>query len=866
MIKTNGIKINSGDAAKKFVVNFIILLIVMFSLAISAIMWLANEQNTHQIKHSQTDAQHAINSDIEKLTTALKDYAFWDDAYRYAGHKDVDVDWAFNRDNIGPSMYINYSLEGVFILSSDLKTRYSIVNGVISNIQADKFITGDIKKLYKQARDKGENEQAVHGFYLIHGQPAIVYAALIKPSKLPKGEKIDNLPILLFADILDPVKLAKIGSDFELSNLHTDILINKNASPPSIILQSDLGTKFRLLWTTSTPGNDLLKVVLPLFLITAAIFSLFVFLLLRRAVLVAKLIDESQAALAISEERFKSVAEAASDWIWETDSDGIILYLSERFTGVVHFPTEYWIGKKFTHLISYSIVDFKEKVNENSHKASERKILSGEYTDGLSRKRYCNISVRPIFSHNRIIGYRGTVSDETAEIEAKAHIEHMSQHDSLTGLANRHYLHNYMIEKLEGKASNSPPIYVLSLDLDHFKPVNDTLGHSAGDSVLCEVALRLKNCVRDNDLVVRLGGDEFLIVTQNQLKDQDVTTLCSRICAAVNHPFVIGEHEISLGVSIGIVSATHNQQTVEELIRFADIALYEAKSAGRNNWQFYVEEMNERVQQKRQMETDLRTAIRQEEFFLEFQPRFKINENTLCGAEALVRWNHPVKGQFSPEHFIPIAEQTGLIVQLSDWVLDKACRTALTWPETLFVSVNLSPVEFERGDIIARINTVLHNTGLAPQRLELEITESVLLDDAAKVLTIMSSLKKIGVRLSMDDFGTGYSSLSYLRKFPFDGIKIDRSFIADLLGCDASQAIIESIVGLGRALSMTVTAEGVETAYQFDELLSVKCDQAQGYFLGKPMTERLFWQNCISEKPQLLPPKPISMHGGLHPL
>lgn len=363
MIKTNGIKINSGDAAKKFVVNFIILLIVMFSLAISAIMWLANEQNTHQIKHSQTDAQHAINSDIEKLTTALKDYAFWDDAYRYAGHKDVDVDWAFNRDNIGPSMYINYSLEGVFILSSDLKTRYSIVNGVISNIQADKFITGDIKKLYKEARDKGENEQAVHGFYLIHGQPAIVYAALIKPSKLPKGETIDNLPILLFADILDPVKLAKIGSDFELSNLHTDILINKNASPPSVILQSDLGTKFRLLWTTSTPGNDLLKVVLPLFLITAAIFSLFVFLLLRRAVLVAKLIDESQAALAISEERFKSVAEAASDWIWETDSDGIILYLSERFTGVVHFPTEYWIGKKFTHLISYSIVDFKEKVN-----------------------------------------------------------------------------------------------------------------------------------------------------------------------------------------------------------------------------------------------------------------------------------------------------------------------------------------------------------------------------------------------------------------------------------------------------------------------------------------------------------------------
>jgi diguanylate cyclase (GGDEF)-like protein/PAS domain S-box-containing protein len=848
MPETKDKKINTSQIAKKFVLNFTLLAIAMFSLAVIALLWFAHQQNVHQVNHSQKDAQHAINSDIEKLSTALKDYAFWDDAYQYAGRSPVDLDWAFNRDNIGPSLYANYSLEGVFILGDNMQTRYAIVNGAISHVKADEFISGDIKKLYAEALNQGKNDKTAHGFFLVKGAPAIVYAALIKPNKLPTGETLEKLSILIFVDVLDPAKLHKIGQDFELQDLHADVLDNQQIPPPFIILTSDLGKPFYLLWTTSKPGDDLLKVVLPLFLITATIFGLFIFLLLRRAVSVASVLDESQAALASSEERFRAVAEAASDWIWETDRDGIILYLSERFKTVVQVPTEFWIGKKFTDLIRYSAADFKDKMLEDTHNGSDRKTLSGEYIDGLGRSRYCNISVRPVFLKNKIRGYRGTVSDITAEIEAKARIEHMSQHDSLTGLANRNYLHSYLIEKLNGNTSCSPPMYVLSLDLDRFKPVNDTLGHSAGDAVLCEVASRLNKCIRENDLVARLGGDEFLIVTQNLLEQQDIANFCSRICAAVNNIFVIGEHEISLGVSIGVVFVSDNATTVEELIRLADIALYEAKSAGRNNWQVYAEEMNERVQQKRKLETDLRAAIRYQEFFLEFQPRFQIDDNTLCGAEALVRWNHPVNGRLEPDSFIPIAEQTGLIVPLSDWVLDKACKTALTWPETMFVSINLSPSEFERGDIVSRIGAALTNSGLAPHRLELEITESVLLDDAAKVLDIMSSLKKIGVRLSMDDFGTGYSSLSYLRTFPFDGIKIDKSFIADLVEYDTSHAIIESIVGLGRALSMTVTAEGVENVNQLNQLHKVKCDQAQGYFLGRPMSERQFFDSCITDR------------------
>ncbi|MDR3434418.1 MAG: EAL domain-containing protein [Rouxiella aceris] len=849
MTETELAKVNRSQIAKKFVLNFVLLAAGMLSLAVIALIWFAHQQNVHQVSHSQTDAQHAINSDIEKLSTALKDYAFWDDAYQYAGGSTVDTDWAFSRDNIGPSLYNNYSLEGVFVLGADMQTRYALVKGAISHVKADDFITGDIKKLYEEARDKAKDEKTVHACFLVNGAPAIVYAALIKPTKLPKDETIKKQSILIFVDVLDPAKLHKIGQDFELTDLHTAVMDNQPATPPFIVVKSELGTQFRLQWSTSKPGDDLLKIVLPLFLITATIFGLFIYLLLRRAVAVASVLDKSQLALASSEERFRAVAEAASDWIWETDSDGVIIYLSERFKTVVQVPTEFWIGKKFTDLIRYNIADFKEKILEDTHKASDRKTLSGEYIDGQGRSRYCNISVRPIFIKSIIGGYRGTVSDITAEIEAKARIEHMSQHDSLTGLANRNYLHSYLLEKLHRNISSSPPMYVLSLDLDRFKPVNDTLGHSAGDAVLCEVASRLNKCIRENDLVARLGGDEFLIVTQNLLEQQDIANFCSRICAAVNNIFVIGEHEISLGVSIGVVFVSDNATTVEELIRLADIALYEAKSAGRNNWQVYAEEMNERVQQKRKLETDLRAAIRYEEFFLEFQPRFQIDENTLCGAEALIRWNHPVSGRLEPDSFIPIAEQTGLIIPLSDWVLDKACKTALTWPETMFVSINLSPSEFERSDIVSRIKAVLTHTGLAPHRLELEITESVLLEDAAKVLDIMSSLKKLGVRLSMDDFGTGYSSLSYLRTFPFDGIKIDRSFIADLIEYDASQAIIESIVGLGRALSMTVTAEGVETISQLNQLHKVKCDQAQGYFLGRPMSEKQFFDSCIIDRP-----------------
>jgi EAL domain-containing protein (putative c-di-GMP-specific phosphodiesterase class I) len=286
--------------------------------------------------------------------------------------------------------------------------------------------------------------------------------------------------------------------------------------------------------------------------------------------------------------------------------------------------------------------------------------------------------------------------------------------------------------------------------------------------------------------------------------------------------------------------APNDATEAAELLRYADMALYEAKAAGRNTWRFYAGDMNERIIERRRLESDLRYAIKHGELRLHFQPRFRVADGQMVGAEALVRWQHPVRGLISPDTFIPMAEETGLILPLSNWVLNAACEFAAQWPPALFVSVNLSSTEFQRGNLVERVQHTLTERGFDPARLELEITESVMLDDAAGALDIMRALKRLGVRLSMDDFGTGYSSLSYLRTFPFDGLKIDRSFISRLSESEDDQSIIHAIVGLGRALSLTVTAEGIETQGQLDLLKSVSCDEGQGYFLSRPLDEAAF--------------------------
>jgi diguanylate cyclase (GGDEF)-like protein len=374
------------------------------------------------------------------------------------------------------------------------------------------------------------------------------------------------------------------------------------------------------------------------------------------------------------------------------------------------------------------------------------------------------------------------------------------------------------------------------LDLDRFKNVNDSLGHAAGDALLREVANRLRSALRSTDVLARLGGDEFAII-QAGSDDQSTSSvdLATRICKRIAEPFLLLGREIEVGASIGIAMVPEHGNDRERLLKKADLALYRSKSAGRNCFTLYDEAMSAELEARNTLESDLRDAIARCHFEVHYQPFFDVETGDRRGLEALVRWRHPTRGLVPPDQFIPLAEETGLIVPLGEWVLRRACDDATSWPAGIKVAVNLSSVQFKQADLFDVIQSALKNSGLPPERLEIELTESVLLERAVENHAFMQKLRGIGVSLSLDDFGTGYSSLSCLTAFPFDKIKIDKSFIRNLTKRDKSSAIISSIVTLARGLDMSVTAEGVETSEQFEQLRALGVNFAQGYLLGRPV-------------------------------
>ena len=570
--------------------------------------------------------------------------------------------------------------------------------------------------------------------------------------------------------------------------------------------------------------------------LAALLVCLMTWAILRRTTAGARVLDasfatlkSSQDALATSEARFRDVVEASSDWVWEIDRGGRFTYLSDRFDAVTGLSGSSWIGESINALLSTELGTLTQWLSIPNRRP-DISILC-YFADSQGRQRITRLSARDMAGK----GFRGTATDVTEEVEARRRIEFLSQHDALTGLPNRTRLQEFLDGKLKAVPTAEQPLVMLSLDLDRFKPVNDLLGHAAGDFVLNEVSSRLADCIRNGDLVARVGGDEFVLILTDVSSQDEVEALCQRLIESIEGTVVVGDQEVFVSASIGIAMAPNDACEAAELLRYADIALYEAKAAGRNTWRFYAGEMNARIIERRRLENDLRFAIRHGELKLHFQPRYRIADGQMVGAEALVRGQHPERGLVPPDVFIPIAEESGLILSLSNWVLDTACHCAVLWPEHLFVSVNLSSTEFKRGNLVERIQKALKDSGIDPGRVELEITESVMLEDASGALEVMRTLKRLGVRISMDDFGTGYSSLSYLRAFPFDGLKIDRSFLNRLDESEDDKAIIRAIVGLGRALSLTVTAEGIETAEHLKLLKAVSCDEGQGYYLSRPL-------------------------------
>jgi diguanylate cyclase (GGDEF)-like protein len=436
----------------------------------------------------------------------------------------------------------------------------------------------------------------------------------------------------------------------------------------------------------------------------------------------------------------------------------------------------------------------------------------------------------------RLVDANQQLKEEIAnreELQAKS--QYLAHHDSLTGLGNRLLFKEQIDEALGDVSLASHPLAVLFVDLDGFKAVNDTLGHSVGDLLLKSIAAKIRDLLPPTDRIARLGGDEFAILQMSSPQPSSSISLAEQIIDVANHPHSIEGHDVTVGASVGIAIAHPGETSTESLLKSADLAMYGAKSDGRGVYRIFDPQMDAIVQTRRAMERDMRTALAQGGFSLVFQPLVNLQTKQVTTFEALMRWKRPGCGTVPPSEFIPVAEEMGLIVQLGEWALREACMEAADWPDGIRVSVNLSPLQFAKGNLVATVMNALASSGLPATRLELEITESVLLEKTERNIATLNQLRELGIRISMDDFGTGYSSIGYLRSFPFDKIKIDQAFVRDLLVDEGSMAIVRAIANLGVSFGITTTAEGVETEEQMRCLNLEGCVEVQGYFYSKPV-------------------------------
>ncbi|QFU14843.1 putative bifunctional diguanylate cyclase/phosphodiesterase [Microvirga thermotolerans] len=538
-------------------------------------------------------------------------------------------------------------------------------------------------------------------------------------------------------------------------------------------------------------------------------------------------------------ERFNAALNNMSHGLCMVDATGHIIVFNERFAQLFDLESSVRPGTTLNELIAYAEARGREGAAALRQICAEQQELIRErrqatFIQGQPGGRTIAVSHQPMSDG----GWVATYEDITERRQAESQIAYMAHHDALTDLANRVLFREQMERALAQSGRSETQVAVLCLDLDRFKDVNDSLGHETGDALLKVVAHRLRSCVREEDVVARLGGDEFAVLQTSVHEPHDCAVLAMRIVEALGAPYDIDGQEIVIGTSVGIALAAEGNPTPDQLLKHADLALYRAKSVGRGTFRFFEPEMDAQLQARRMLEVDLRKALANGEFELFYQPQVDIRRKAITGYEALLRWRHPERGIVSPAEFIPVAEDIGLISPLGEWVVHEACREASGWPAPLKVAVNLSPVQFRNRNLVQCVKQALEESGLCPSRLELEITESVLLQDNDTTLATLHQLRKLGLRIAMDDFGTGYSSLSYLRSFPFDKIKIDQSFVQGLSSRADCLAIVQSIAGLGASLGMSTVAEGVETEDQLVQLRAAGCTEAQGYYFGRPRPAR----------------------------
>jgi len=523
------------------------------------------------------------------------------------------------------------------------------------------------------------------------------------------------------------------------------------------------------------------------------------------------------------------------------DAERRLVVCNERYARLYQLPPELLrTGTSHTNII-------RHRIAKGILKGDSSECAAEQFISKLAALPFDAVSSRiDEFADGRLIcvtrqpmaggGWVATHLDVTEQRRSEAKITHMAQHDALTDLPNRVLLRERMENAIAVTRNGGLDLAVLMLDLDRFKEVNDTLGHPAGDALLRAVSARLRECVTETALIARLGGDEFAVIDYVTNPAVEAAALAENIRKALCEPFDLGDHRVTVGTSIGIAIAPRDGNDSDVILKSADLALYSAKSGGRGAYRFFEPEFDELMHARRNLERDMRDALVGRQFELHYQPCVSAATGETCGFEALLRWHHPQRGLVLPGEFIPLAEETGLIVPLGEWVLRTACAEAATWPTSVRIAVNLSPAQFRSKELVPVIVGALASSGLAPHRLELEVTETVIMHDSEAVFAVLAQLRELGVQIALDDFGTGYSSLSFLQRFPFDKVKIDRSFVDELSGVRAeARHLARAVVRFAVSLGKTTTAEGVETKEQLDILREEGCIETQGYYFSRPM-------------------------------
>jgi len=840
-------------AARRTLMALALLLISALFLSMLMVVGVAWNQNQESVARESQLLHNPWQQQQRTQVTELRDYAFWQEAWLHM-YLTIDPDWAWHQQNLGPGLFSEHHYNGVFVVDVDNRTRYAMIDGKLSSLTLEAWLGDRALLLVERARQQMRGQKVISENIMMGETPALVAAAPITRGKMPHEETLSATPsVMVFVYRFTPDKLRAFGNAVGVENARVPDDAHDRYTSPFIEENVSQGEPLVLRWDPSQPGRNLLLFLLPLLALAALVIGVVTRRVINHAMNTAMLSDtrflqlmHSQRELAASEARFRDVAEATSDWIWETDASCRITYLSRRFSIVTGFGLNMSTGRLLDEILCHDALAISEWVAQqrSGGPRSQLRCYLQSVHHGL---RTCSLVAKPIMLRGKLLGYRGTVSDISHEVEAQARVHYLSQHDVLTGLPNRLFMQEFLQEKLRSQPTFAHPLVMISLDLDRFKPINDTWGHAAGDSVLIDVARRLRACLTAGDLVARLGGDEFILIATDLRTTADIEACCQRLLDDLHRAFFIGDQELYIGASLGIARAPQDAMEADELLRLADIALYKSKRQGRDRWVFYTGEMSQLLARRSDLERKLRRGIAAGELRLHYQPRYHLESGQLEGAAAVIRWAQQPPALVMPDSFIPLAEQTGLIVEISNWVLHRACHDATSWPQALSVSVNISPIEFRTGNLALRVAAALENSGLEAFRLELEITENITMDHPESALAIMGELKAMGVKIAVDDFGAGFASLSYLKSFPFDSMKMDRSYMEGYPQDAQAHAIVEGIIGLGRAFSLEVTAEGIETQEQLEELKRSACYAGQGYLLGRPVPLEAF--NLLLDKP-----------------